>query len=315
MLSRVADNIYWMGRYLERAEHTARVMGVHWNMMLENDPRSAEDRWRQVMKALGIKAAEDADALQTAQSGALAEMLASISSARENARQVREQISSEMWEQVNRLYHESRRLGVLESFLSQPYEMVFMTVQSCHLFHGITDSTMTHGEGWQFVQAGRFIERVQATTRLIESHFARFHPAEGAPMNPPNSTDHMEWLGLLRCCTAFEAYCKVYTADLRPSRVAEFLLLNPDFPHSIRFGVDRVRGALDVVETVSGSRKPGTLGKMAGRLTSQLSYTPLEEIMGNLREFCKNIRALCGQIHTGIYQTYIAYPIEAALEA
>ena len=314
MLSRVADNIYWMGRYLERAEHTARVMGVHWNLMLENDPRSAEDRWTRVMKALSIKPFVVADVFHAAQSAALNEMLQSVASARENARQVREQISSEMWEQVNRLYHDSRRMGVLESFLSQPHDLVFMTVQACHLFNGITDATMTHGEGWQFVQAGRFIERVQATTRLLESHFTQFYQANAGPMTTPDSIDHMEWIGLLRCCTAFEAYCKVYTAELRPERVAEFLLLNPDFPHSIRFGVDRLRGALESVQSVSGARKPGPLGKLAGRLTSQLSYTPLEEIMGDLREFCVNIRKLCGQIHSGLYQTYITYPIESALE-
>jgi uncharacterized alpha-E superfamily protein len=129
-----------------------------------------------------------------------------------------------------------------------------------------------------------------------------------------NATEHMEWIGLLRSCTAFEAYCKVYTADLRPERVAEFLLLNAEFPHSVRFAVEELRKSLEAVHETTG-RKQDRLGKLAGRLTAALSYTPLEEIMSNLHEFTLNIRRLCGNIHSGIYQVYITYPIEAALEA
>src|SRR5258708_2912000 len=128
-----------------------------------------------------------------------------------------------------------------------------------------------------------------------------------------NAAENMEWIGLLRSCTAFEAYCKVYTAEMRPQRVAEFLLLNAEFPHSVRFGVDRLRRSLEAVHQAA-SRKSDRLGKLAGRLTSSLSYTPLEEIMSNLREFSVAIRRLCGQIHAGIYQVYITYPIESALE-
>jgi uncharacterized alpha-E superfamily protein len=129
------------------------------------------------------------------------------------------------------------------------------------------------------------------------------------------ASESMEWIGLLRSCTAFEAYCKVYTAELKPERVAEFLLLNAEFPHSVRFGVDRLRESLDAVHRATAMRRSDRLGKLSGRLTAALSYTPLEEIMGGLAEFTTSIRRLCGQIHAGIYQVYITYPIEAALEA
>jgi uncharacterized alpha-E superfamily protein len=170
---------------------------------------------------------------------------------------------------------------------------------------------MIHGEGWQFIQVGRFMERVQATARLIDLHFAEFFK-EGA--DPANAMEHVEWIGLLRSCTAFEAYCKVYTADLRPERVAEFLLINSEFPHSVRFAVDHVRRSLEAVHGTT-ARKSDRLGKLAGRLTSALSYTPLEEIMANLHEFSLTILRLCGGIHSAIYQVYISYPIDAALEA
>jgi len=300
-----------MSRYLERAEHTARIAGVHLNLMLEYEPASQDRRWWRVLAALGNQDPVEGDAFAAAQSYALDQIVNSIASARENARQVREQISSEMWEQLNRLYHESRRMGTAEFWAAQPHDLLLTVTESAHLFQGVTDSTMIHGEGWQFIQMGRFMERVRATARLIDLHFAEFFRPENEAMN---AAEHMEWIGLLRSCTAFEAYCKVYTAELRPERVAEFLLLNSDFPHSVRFAVEQLRKSLGAVHEAT-SRKPDRLDKLAGRLTSALNYTPLEEIMGNLHEFSVSIRRLCGNIHAGIYQVYIMYPIEAALES
>jgi len=233
-----------------------------------------------------------------------------IAEARENARQVREQISSDMWEELNMLFHESKRMGTPELFNVQGFDLVYAVIRSSNLFQGITDSTMSHGEGWQFIQTGRFMERVHASAKLIDLHFAEYFDAA----EPVSGSDHMEWLGLLRSCTAFEAYCKVYTADLRPERAAEFLLLNADFPHSLRFGAERLLRSLEAIHQSAGARKTDRVSKLAGRLTAALSYTPLEEIMGNLHEFTTGIRRLCGQIHGGIYQVYISYPLDAALE-
>jgi len=312
MLSRAADNLYWMSRYLERAEHTARVTGVHLNLMLERDPATVGARWSRVLASLGCsERADDDDAFAAAQSYAQDQILSSITSARENARQVREQISSEMWEDLNRLFQDSKCMGTSDFWNTRPHDLLYNVTQSSHTFQGITDSTMIHSEGWQFIQVGRFMERVQATARLIDLHFAEFFRESG---ERGNALDHVEWIGLLRSCTAFEAYCKVYTADLRPERVAEFLLMNSEFPHSVRFAVDHLRRALDAVDSTT-ARRSDRLGKLAGRLTSALSYTPLEEIMANLHEFSLTIRRLCGGIHTGIYQMYISYPIDAALEA
>ena len=313
MLSRVADSLYWMSRYMERAEHTARVMGVHWNLMLEHDASSAPaPRWRRVLAALGCKEEPDGDAFTAAQDFALDQMATSIASARENARQVREQISSEMWEELNRLYHESKRIATREAFENETQDVVSAMVRSSRLFQGTTDTTMLHGEGWQFIQVGRSMERVQETVRLLDTHFAAFYRPGADPMSV---AEHMEWIGLLRSCSSFEAYCKVYTAEMRPERVAEFLLLNAEFPHAVRFGVERLRRSLESVHQATASRKSDRLGKLAGRLTAALSYTPIEEIMGNLHEFSTNIKRMCGQIHAGVYQVYISYPIEAALEA
>jgi uncharacterized alpha-E superfamily protein len=313
MLSRVADSLYWMSRYLERAEHIAHVMGVHSNLMLEHDAGSAAGpRWRRVLVSLGFQEEVAGDSFADAQNHALDQMAASIAAARENARQVREQISSELWEELNRLFHESKRIAAPESFDSHPHDVVSAVVRSARLIQGITDTTMLHGEGWQFIQVGRSMERVQDTVRLLDTHFSAFYRPGGDSMG---AAEHMEWIGLLRVCSAFEAYCKVYTPEMRPGRVAEFLLLNAEFPHSVRYGVERLRQSLESVHQATRSRKSDRLGKLAGRLTAALSFTPIEEIMSNLHEFSTGIRRLCGQIHSGIYQVYITYPIEAALEA
>src|SRR6202161_549982 len=311
MLSRVADSLYWMSRYLERAEHTARVLGVQLNLMLEQDPKSSDRRWLRVLDSLGhVEASvKDGDPFELAQAHALRQITGGISFARENARQVREQISSEMWEQLNRLFHEVRRMESAGLWKAQPLDFVAVIVESSHLVQGVTDSTMNHGEGWQFIQVGRFIERAAEIARLLDIYFHEFPAGQ-----PIDSGEHMEWIGLLRSCTAFEAYCKVYTADLRPERAAEFLLLNADFPHSVRFGAERMLRSLEAIHQSAGARKTDRVGKLAGRLTAALSYTPLEEIMSDLHEFTANIRRLCRQIHGGIYQVYISYPLDAALE-
>ena len=202
MLSRVADSLYWMSRYLERAEHSARLIDVHLNLMLDASAVSVDLRWARVVESLGSSAMEAGDGY--AITNALAfdaenrlSIVSSISAARENARQVREQTSSEMWEQLNRLYHEVKQSGTEESWETQPDVFLRSVKEGAHLFQGITDSTMSHGDGWSFIQAGRFLERARVITLLLKVHFAEFPTFEFG--------QHLEWLGLLKSCTAFEA--------------------------------------------------------------------------------------------------------------
>ena len=312
MLSRVADSLYWMSRYLERAEHAARVVELQFNLMLEQDPDSVDRRWSMVLAALGNKEPVKGDVFALAREFAFDQIMDGIASARENARQVREQISSEMWEQLNRMYHESRSEELTGLWAGQPTEFLGLIKRKSHLFQGVTDSTMSHDEGWHFIQVGRFLERAHATAQLVDAHFREY------PQNPDGVIDsavHVEWAGLLRCCTAFEAYCKVYTADLRPGRVADFLLLNPDFPHSIRFAADAVQDSLETIHRATDTARSANVTRLAGRLSSSLTYAPLEEIVGNLHGFLSEVQRTCVQIHSSIYNVYVQYPIEAALAA
>src|SRR5580700_259799 len=238
MLSRVADSLFWMSRYLERAEHTARVVNVQFMLMLERGAGTDDRHWARVMKSLGVETAPDKPALGFAEalihdSGRPSSIVACVVAARENARQVREQISSEMWEQLNRLFLQATRADEAldaRDFIAEIKEGV-------HLFQGITDSTMSHGEGWQFIQAGRYLERAVSLAMVVGIHFQEFY-GKRSELEP------LEWIGLLASCTAFEAYCKSYTADLRADRIAEFLVLNPVFPHSIRFSADALASSL-----------------------------------------------------------------------
>ncbi len=326
MLSRVADSLYWMSRYLERAEHTTRLLDVNLNLMLDEPQTSADRRWQRVLQALGIprttKFEGDAFALVrqlTFDATMRASVLACIIAARENARHVREQISTEMWQRLNSLYLQVTRPEMqsdmhAEALLEQsegPTEFLQQVMEGVHQFQGVTDSTMSHGEGWQFIQVGRYMERASATAMLLEAYQTELWTKQDAL---PDSNEYLEWMGLLRSATAFEAYCKVYTADLAPDWILEFLLLDPDFPHSLRFSIDAMQHALEAVQDVSGGTRSDKLGRISGRLRATLSYSSVEEIMsGDVVMYLREIQMQCREIHNAIYELYVDYSIQAAL--
>ncbi len=316
MLSRVADSLYWMSRYLERAEHTARLIDVDLQMRLDQSPESRLGQWLRVTEALRIPALVSVNRDAVALTWSLAfdrsnpsSIVSCIAAARENLRQVREQCSSEMWEQLNRLYLQINSNPPAESWIMHS-NLFFRSVQEgAHLFHGVTDSTMSHGEGWQYIQLGRYVERTDLTAALIGAYFSNISdPGDRAE----ESDEHLEWVGLLKSCTAFEAYCKTYTAEVRPLRVLEFLLLNPDFPHSVRFSVDMVDAALRTIGELT-ERKAEQPLRLSGRLKSSLSYSQIEEIMAeSASDYVEGLRRQCTQAHAAIHQIYFDYPVETA---
>lgn len=326
MLSRVADSLYWMSRYLERAEHTARVLDVHLNLMLEQPAESSQGRWTRVRATLGIETPaqvpleEETHAILDELAfhpGNKNSIVSFIMSARDNARQVREQISSEMWEQLNRLFHEVRRAEHGDPLEGDPLEFLHAVKEGAHLFQGLTDSTMSHGEGWHFIQLGRALERTASTANLVTVHFAEFHDPRDLRLDAgPDMADYLEWIGLLKCATAFEAYCKVYTAAIDARRVAEFLVLNGDFPHSLRFAADRLQAATQAIAEVSPSRRGARVERLAGRMKASLGFAQIDEVLGGgLHAFLDDVRKQCAQVHSAVYQGFITYPIETALEA
>ncbi len=318
MLSRVADSLYWMSRYLERAENTVRQLDVTMSLMLDTGGTRADTRWQRLLAALGKPAELD-------WSGSLDEMAERlifdsihpasvtycINAARENARQVREEISTEQWQRLNRLYHQMHSPHAQTQFRSNIGEVLVSVVDGIHLFKGVTDTTMLHGQGWHFIRLGRYLERAYSTATLLEV----FQPdLFGSGERESSGYQYLEQVGLLRCCTAFEAYCQVYTADITPDRILEFLLLNHDFPHAIRYSVDGVRHAIESIQRTGGRRPPDELTASIGRLHAMLGYTTIGEILaGNAASFLHNIRAQCLLIHEMMYRYYVHYSIQSAL--
>lgn len=317
MLSRTADSLYWMSRYLERAEHTARVFAVHSNLMLERGTEPRPGDWAHLLLSLGVdlkeaggeeKAFESAVALLNESENPFS-IGFTVERARENARAVREMISSEMWEQVNRMYHTVRGAGTVYTWGAQDF--LQGVINGAHLFKGIANSTMTHGEGWQFIEAGQFMERTVRLCTLLRQHFHRFyHPDEPEAERKA----YLEWIGLLRSCGAFEAYCKVYTAELVSNRIAEFLVLHPSFPHSIHFSAKALESSIREIGEETDSRRASNVERIAGRLRAMLGFGYIDEVMsGGLDAYLDNIHRQTSQVHAALYQTYITYPIEEAI--
>ncbi len=300
LLSRVADSLYWIARYLERAEHTIRLLDVR--LDLDLDRLSNSDGWDFERLCAAVKYSSP-DALphpvalvetlvfDTTNRGSV---LGCITGARDNARQVREEISSDMWEQINALYLRLRQVRREGTWSARPHYLSRLIVEGVHLFE-------------QLLRAGRFLERAAATAGLVD---LQFRDASQLPAN------HVEWVGLLRSCSAFEAYCRCYTADVRPNRVAEFLLLNAEFPRSVRFAAARVESALRGIAQLTGRGAGGRAERLAGRLHASLDYGQVDEILGeDPRAYLDGIGRYCAQIHDALHQTYISYPIESALPA
>jgi uncharacterized alpha-E superfamily protein len=317
MLSRVADSLYWMSRYLERAEHTARLIDVDLQLRLDQSPEGSAGRWLRLLEALQIAPPEDTRIdtaslthLLTLERTNPSSILSCVSAARENLRQVREQCSTEMWEQLNRLYLQVNNTTKTEAWLLQSHIFFRAVQEGAHLFQGVTDSTMSHGEGWQYIQLGRFVERTDTLARLVGTHFkSLIH----SPDQAVESEEYLEWVGLLKSCAAFEAYCKTYTAELRPLRVAEFLLLNSEFPHSVRFSVDMVHAALSAIGEMT-ERKAEQPVRLAGRLQATLSFSQIDEILASgAGAYVDSVRWQCAQAHTAIHQVYFDYSVESAL--
>ena len=318
MLSRVAESLYWMSRYLERAEHTARLIDVHLNSMLDQASGDEQLRWQRLLHSLHTpEPAGEIDAysvtrLLTFDEDNSASIVSCIAAARENARQVRERISSEMWEQLNRLFLRVKQVNMEQIWHAAPHRFLNSVKEGIYLFQGITDATMSHSEGWHFIRVGRFLERTTATAALLDMHFLVFLTEQSAYDNEP--LDSLDWVELLRSCSAFEAYCKVYTAAIRPAHIAEFMLLNPELPHSIHFSCAMMQVALQAIAKATSMRRTDRAGRLAGRLRSLLDYDQIEDILSaNMHEYLENIQRQCSLIHNGIYQTYIAYPIEIVL--
>lgn len=320
MLSRVAESIYWMSRNIERAENTARFVDVTINLLLDQPFVAEEQQWQPLVSTTGddeyfrehYKSATAENVVQflTFDREYPNSILSALIAARENARSVRETISSEMWEQLNGYYHfvrdaanSGRAMASLSDFFNE-------IKQHSHLFNGIADSTMTHGTGWNFANVGRLLERADKTSRIVDVKFFTLLPSVQAVGTP---VDDLQWSAVLRSVSGFEAYRKRYHG-ITVERIVDFLVLDRTFPRAVQHCLIHADGSL---HEISGS-PVGTYSNPAeqhfGRLRSDLAYTDLRTIIdGGLHEFVDRLQTRLNEIGEAIHATFFALrPVEAA---
>jgi len=324
MLSRVANCLYWMNRYLERADNTARLVDVNLQLLLDQralDERALAGHWIPIVQSAG-----DEKLFATLHARATGKtvteflvfqpentnsILAAITQARENARMVRDQITSEVWEELNRLYLFLRSPAARQLLDSSPMEF-FQVIKSSSLYlQGLTNATVLRNEGWLFQQTGRYLERADKTSRILDVRHASL-PASGVPVSV-TQTGSLEWAAVLRSCSAWDAYKYIHGADVQPALVAELLLLSPDFPRSVRFCVQWVNTLLRGISGVATDRFSNEAEKLAGRLLAELQFSTASDIFdGGLHAYVDELQAKLNRIDAALFHAYIFQPFLAS---
>ena len=323
MLSRVANSLYWMARYIERAENIARIVDVNLQLLLDLrklDEKRLTAYWLPIVQATG-----DDEAFfkqhKRATGAAVTEFLVfdkqnpnslvqSICQARENARMVRDQITLELWEELNRLYlfvRSPQARTVWDRGASDFFHEI--KASSLHII-GIINATLVHNEGLWFVQAGQFLERADKTTRIIDVR-SQSLPERGVPKTiTPDSA--LEWSAVLRSCSAWDAYRTLFGADVHPRWVAEFLLLDDNFPRSVRFCVSELNHVLRRISGVAEGRFTNDAEKLTGRLIAELQFSTIDEIFEiGLHRFMDDLQLKLNNIGEALFRAYIFQPFEA----
>jgi uncharacterized alpha-E superfamily protein len=317
MLSRVADSLYWMSRYIERAENNARLADVNLQLLLDlaNQPQAdTQQQWNPIISSLEEnelfgslydtldgKAAIDFVSLEKKNPNSI---YLCLSLARENARTTREQISSEMWEQINRLFLFVESESGKKLLRSSAPEFFKRIITSSHLFQGVTDATMTHGEAWDFIRIGRLLERADCTSRILD---VKYHILLPSGEKVGGNIDTIQWMAVLKSCSALEAYRKIYVGQVAPWKVAEFITTHSAFPRSIRFSVDCFDAALHHISGSSESKYANEAERLSGRLRSDLDYVTIADIFNfGLHEYLEQIQERLVEINDALHSTYCA---------
>ena len=320
MLSRVADSIYWMNRYVERAEHVARFVDVYRHMMLDL-PGGTAAHWGQLVDATGggwlfrqrfdLATEETATSFLTFDVDNPDSILSCLVAARENARTVRETITTEMWEQINVLYH-MVRAAASSDILDSPHDFFTQIKMASHLYAGITDASVSHGERWHFVSIGRMQERADKTSRILDATASGL--ANSLNVGAEFS-DEIHWSAVLNSASAFEMYRRRH-GRIEPHLVVGFLLHDPDFPRSVRFCLDVIERSLTEVSGSTSAEPNNGPGQRLAEVRSALESTRpmcenhtifLQEVINDgLHEALTSIQAGLNLFGGAIFDKYFA---------
>ena len=313
MLSRVADSIYWLNRYIERAENVARFLDVNLNLLLDM-PSGMQQQWKPLvattgdielfMGRYGDFTPENVIQFLVFDRKYPNSILSCLQLARENARSMREVISSEMWEQVNAFYV---MVSKANQNLSLPHLNALLTdiKEASHLFAGVMEATMSHNEAWNFGKIGRFLERADKTSRILDVKYFMLLPSSSDVGTP---IDELGWMVLLRSASAYEMYRKRSTQHrITPAGVAEFLILDPEFPRSIRFCLFQVEQSLhQITGTPLGMWRNG-VERNVGKVRSELEYITISEIINaGMHESLDRLQGQINVIDRYIFEEFLS---------
>ena len=309
MLSRLAESLYWIGRYVERAENTARMLNVNYYATLEAGGRVSEE-WKPLLDISGTKHGF-ADHRGRAEAHSVAAWLAfdrrnassiasSLARARENARGLRDRLPSEMWEELNRSYLDLcfQSEEVLER--DGLYEYCSAARDASQMFFGIAFATLPRDEGWSFMRAGQMLERGDNVLRLLQ---VRYGKGGSVPTPVQAAVDNHRWMAVLKTVSAYEAYRKCEHGGLNPRTIARFLILDADFPRSVRSSGENLHHALERIERLHPRLHPELL-REAKWLLARLEHASVDDILDGQGPDLDTLLSDFNTVGSAIYAAY-----------
>jgi len=315
MLSRTADHLFWMSRYIERAESLARLLDVTWQMSLvPQSLEAANQNWNAIIALNSLEEefaarhsavnAENVLRFMVSDTGNQASIVSCLRLARENAHAVRGTITSEMWETMNATWLEARERSfeqIANAGIGEFFDWVKMRSS---LSRGTTLGTLLQDEAYHFIRLGTLLERADNTARILD---VKYHVLR--PQGDEGATDFYQWGALLRSVSAFEVYRKAYRDVITPERVAELLILRRDMPRSLHFCMNGVVENLDLI----ANRQSGETQRQAGLLHAQLHYARIEDILEHgLHEYLTDFMDRIYMLGDGVSKNFLVPMAEAA---
>ncbi|MBM9614501.1 alpha-E domain-containing protein [Desulfobulbus rhabdoformis] len=312
MLSRVANSIYWMCRYVERAENVARFISVNLNLLLDM-PDEMGRQWEPLVMITGDQeffddkydaySKEAVISFLTFDRFYLNSIVSCLGMARENARSIREIISSEMWEHINTFYLELKDESAVKMAMEDPHRFYKIIQMRSHLFTGLLDSTMSHGEAWNFARVGMMLERADKTSRILDVKYFMLLP-QLELVNTP--VDNIQWTAVLKSASAFEMFRKEHHL-ITPQVVASFLIFDKNFPRSIRHCINKALISLQRIMNGTQNEKSGRYNaeKQLGRLASDLEYNDIDDVMEEgMHEYLDRLQIRINEIDKSVGTTF-----------
>ncbi|NJM39025.1 MAG: alpha-E domain-containing protein [Akkermansiaceae bacterium] len=312
MLSRVADSIFWMARYVERAENCSRLLLSTQDLLLDAGAERANESqfWQPILATTGDESVfhglfPEITGKAVASFLTLSEenpnsILSCIRAARENARTVRDQISDELWESVNSLKIYAQNSEAASVDLAQSAAFHEQVISTSNLFQGVAASTIPRGEVWHFLRLGTCLERADKMSRLVDSCSNL-----ALEMPPHPKARPLRWAALLRSSSAWHAF-QAQSSRLDPKSIVEYLLLEPEFPRSVACSANELANTLEIL---CGSNPKGDLAlpvRLAGRLQAELAYTTIEEVLDHgLNEYIDDLQTKLNGIGHAIFQAFV----------